>query len=269
MTPPSTTVLTGATSGIGLAAARLLAQRRGTLLLQGPERDGALPSAVRALQQGPPADRATLHYLNADFTQDGAVTSLAEQIREVTDTVDVVINNAAVPGASRRTMGAWGVEVTFGVNYLAGALLTDDLLPLMPTNGRIVNVASATHQTATLDLDDLSFDHRSYSPIAAYAQSKLAVVTNSIRLAARIPQTVMSVHPGVVSTGLLHAMFGVGGGDVTEGARNLLAAAATTAPSGSYFDERQVESPSRVALNADMQRRLHQITQELLGTDVQ
>jgi NAD(P)-dependent dehydrogenase (short-subunit alcohol dehydrogenase family) len=261
-----TIVLTGATSGIGLAAARLLARRPATLVLQGPESpEDAEPrlGAVRAEA----ADGTLVHYVRSDFGEPDAVPGLAASIRELTGTVDVLINNAGVPGADRLSIGPWGVERTFGINFLAAALLTDLLLPDLAESGRVVNVASATHESAELDLDDLGFERRPYTPVAAYAQSKLAMVTNTARLAGRVRQTVLSLHPGVIATGLLHAMFGGGGSGTERGGANVAAATTVAAPSGSYLDERVVRRPNPIALDPGQQAALHETSDLLLGRD--
>jgi NAD(P)-dependent dehydrogenase (short-subunit alcohol dehydrogenase family) len=257
-------VLTGATSGIGLAAAHLLAAAGGTLILQGPEPREIGATRLRYARAAA-GSNTTIHYLASNFDSPDAVPELAAGILALVERVDVLINNAAIPGPRQRTIGPWGVERTFGINYLAGALLTDLLLPKIPDAGRIVNVASATHEDATLDPDDVSFEEHPYSPVAAYAQSKLAIVTNSARLAARVSQTVLSIHPGVISTDLLHAMFGVGGSSAEHGAANLIAATTMDAPSGSYLDERTVGLANPLALDPGFQEQLHAITNRLLG----
>jgi NAD(P)-dependent dehydrogenase (short-subunit alcohol dehydrogenase family) len=258
------TVLTGATSGIGLAAAARLARRPGVLVLQGPEPPDAVAARLDAVRAAA-APGTEVHYVAADFDRPDAVAHLADRVRQVAGGVDVLVNNAGIPGAPRCTPGPWGVERTFGVNYLAGALLTDLLLPDVPDSGRVVNVASATHTSATLDLDDLTFARHPYDPVDAYAQSKLAIVTHTARLAGRVRPRVLSIHPGVISTGLLHAMFGSGGADVERGADNLAAATTATAASGSYLAERSVGRPNVLALTPAVQEALHRTTVRLLG----
>jgi NAD(P)-dependent dehydrogenase (short-subunit alcohol dehydrogenase family) len=249
-------ILTGATSGIGLAlAGRLL--DTGTLLIQGPE-------------DSPPAyllSRRNVHYVQSDFGALSDVHDLAAQALEI-GRPDILINNAAIPGPPQFEKSRDGVELTFQVNYLAGALLTDLLLPGMPASGRIVNTASATHYSASLDLDDLDFRRERYSPVAAYSRSKLAIVAASQSLASRIPQRVLSVHPGVISTTLLHAMFGAGGDSVDHGAATLEAAMFSDAPSGAYLDELTPAGPNPIAVDTQFQERLRDVTSDLLGREI-
>jgi NAD(P)-dependent dehydrogenase (short-subunit alcohol dehydrogenase family) len=133
--------------------------------------------------------------------------------------------------------------------------------------GRIVNVASATHLSATLHLDDLGLARHSYSPSTAYAHSKLALVTYTCWLAKNLPSTsleAVSMHPGVIATDLLHAMFSIGGDSAEYAAANLLEVASLSGDNGTYYDEREPASPNPIAQNPETQTRLHQLTTNLL-----
>jgi NAD(P)-dependent dehydrogenase (short-subunit alcohol dehydrogenase family) len=260
-------LVTGATSGIGLAAAARLAEQPNDLVLHGPQSE---PDAVEAISlvehRAHPHTR--ISYLPADFTRLESVRHLAHQLLSDSEPVGVLVNNAAIPGPPSPTMGSAGTEVTYQVNFLAGTLLTHLLLPGLEPDGRIVNVGSATHLSATLDLRDLDFHDRTYSPADAYAQSKLAIITYSNWLAAKIGQAVLSIHPGVVSTGLLHAMFSVGGVPASVGGDNLANAAVVDAASGTYFDESTPASPSTDSRDPRLQAALVEDTQARLAVSL-
>jgi NAD(P)-dependent dehydrogenase (short-subunit alcohol dehydrogenase family) len=243
----ATVVLTGASSGIGAAAATLLDGRVGRLILHGLGSDAMIAGDFRRLE---------------------SVADTARRISERTDRVDVLINNAGIPGPEHRTVTANGHEVTFQVNVLAGALLTDRLLPLLPRGGRIVNVASATHYSASFD-GDFELTDAGYSAVRAYSQSKLAVVTYSTWLARELEPAgvdVISVHPGVISTGLLHAMFGAGGAPVDRAASVLLDLAGRPLTTGAYYDEHDATAPNPVALDLPTQERLAQYVRAAIVT---
>lgn len=248
-----TVVLTGATSGIGLALARVLAGRVGLLVLHGPEE----PDEVRDRLPAPAA------YLQADYTELAAVARLASQIRALAGTVDVLVNNAARPGPPTRTTTADGHEVTFQINYLGPVALT----ALLPPPVRVVNVASATHFSARLDLDDLELSRHAYAPDVAYANSKLALVTETCRLAGTLrasAATAVGVHPGIIDTALLHAMFSLRGDTPDHAAGNLLHVLTRDHDNGTYYDERQPATPNPQALDPAVQRRLHDRTTGLI-----
>ena len=111
---------------------------------------------------------------------------LAAAVRQTTDRLDILINNAGIGTAGAiRQESADGFELRFAVNYLAGFRLTSLLLPLIATSApaRIVNVSSAGQQP--IDFADVMLT-RSYSGVRAYCQSKLAQVLFTIDLAAAL-----------------------------------------------------------------------------------
>lgn len=261
-------VLTGATTGIGRSTALALAGRVGRLILHGlePERDVAEFLARLRAELRPGAQAV---YLTADYGEFAEVTRLADDIRAATDRIDVLVNNAARPGPAARTLNHAGIEVTLQTNYLAPVALTTGLLDLIGDGrqGRIINIASATHLSATLHLDDLNLAHHGYSPSTAYAHSKLALVTYTCWLAAHRPNPscdVVSMHPGVISTGLLHAMFAIGGDPPGHAAANILHVAALSHDNGAYYDERLPAAPNPQASDPAVQNRLHDITTRML-----
>jgi NAD(P)-dependent dehydrogenase (short-subunit alcohol dehydrogenase family) len=137
-----TVVLTGATSGIGLAAAQQLARDDSIhLVLHGPEPRSAVHAMLSSL-----GSKARIDYLQADFDTLDEVVALAGRIRDLVGQVDVLVNNAGRPGPPERRLSANGYETTLQVNYLAAVLLTERLTPqlLDGPGGRVVHVSSAT-----------------------------------------------------------------------------------------------------------------------------
>jgi NAD(P)-dependent dehydrogenase (short-subunit alcohol dehydrogenase family) len=261
-------LLTGATSGIGRATALALAPSVGLLLLHGPESSGAVTPLIDEvrLRLGP-GGRAV--YLQADYGQLDRVARLAEQVRSHTEQLRLLINNAALPGPPVRTMSPDGNELTLQVNYLAPVALTSLLRAHLHGDGgaRIVNVSSATHVSAALRWDDLDLG-TGYSPTAAYARSKLALVIHTCWLAGRLPAPdveVVSMHPGVISTRLLHSMFPIGGDRPERAADRVVAVASRSGDNGTYYDEATPARPNPLALDDEAQSRLLDLTARRLA----
>ncbi|MFI7520422.1 SDR family NAD(P)-dependent oxidoreductase [Micromonospora globbae] len=260
--PPATVVLTGATSGIGAAAARRLAGSAGRLLVHGREDEPEIRPLLDQLRAAGPAE---IVYARADFDRLDDVVDLADRVADVTDRVDILVNNAGRPGAPRRRTSEDGYEATLQTNYLAAVLLTERLLPLLPPSGRVVHVSSATHLSATFDLDDPQL-RRGYAPTTAYARSKLALVAHAVRQAAHYRPAIVAVHPGVISTPLLHAMFAIGGDSPSHGGANVVEAALRAdVPSGAYLDERRIADPAPQVRDATFRDGLHRLTMSLLA----
>ena len=184
--------ITGATDGLGRALADRLASEGHTLILHGRDA-GKLADVAGALK-----GRTEVHTVLADLSELAQVRTLAADVRGVTDRLDVFVSNAGIGGTDARATSADGHELVFAVNYLAGFLLTLELLPLLRASApaRIVNVASLGQHP--LDFDDLMIEH-GYSRGRAYAQSKLAQIIAGFELASRVPArevTVNSLHPG-------------------------------------------------------------------------
>ena len=192
-------LVTGASSGIGRATAIGLAQRGARLLLTGrnPERCDEALAAVRA------AGGTDARMFQSDFSRLDSVRELAASIRQHTEQLDVLINNAAVV-VVRRTLTADGYEMIFAVNHLAPFLLTGLLLPLLRPGARIVNVASEAHRWGALNFDDLH-NERSFVGLRVYGQSKTANILWNLELARRLAGsgvTANSLHPGAIRSNL-------------------------------------------------------------------
>jgi NAD(P)-dependent dehydrogenase (short-subunit alcohol dehydrogenase family) len=198
MTDPPTVLITGATDGLGRALAFRLAADDVELILHG--RDQGKLDAVADAIAGSAQSRPTM--VVADLADLAEVRRMAADVLRTTPRLDVLVSNAGIgsgepDGRTRRT-SADGYELRLAVNYLAGFLLTLELLPLLRGTGpaRVINVASIGQYP--LDFDDLMLEH-GYSGSRAYGQSKLAQIMSGFELADRVPAaevTVNSLHPG-------------------------------------------------------------------------
>ena len=190
-------LLTGATRGIGRAAAIELARQGAEVALVGrePERVRAVADEARAARGG----ATTVHEHVADLTLMADVRALAAEARDRYGRIDVLANNAGALFASRQ-VSTEGLERTFALNHLAPFLLTD-LLRDRLEGGRVVTTASDAHASGRLDLDDLQSE-RSYAAMRVYGTSKLCNILFTRELARRAPELHANCfHPGVVRTG--------------------------------------------------------------------
>jgi len=197
-------LITGANSGIGYEAARVLAARGATVVLGC--RDPARAEDARArIAAGAPD--ATVEVLPVDLADLDRVTVAAAAFLAGHDRLDLLINNAGLMAIPRRTT-VQGYEMQLGVNHLAHFALTGRLLDrLLATPGsRVVSISSQGHRPGRIDFDDLQSE-RSYGPWTAYFQSKLAnllfVAELQRRLLAAGSSTMaLAAHPGGSRTNL-------------------------------------------------------------------
>ncbi|RXK48669.1 SDR family NAD(P)-dependent oxidoreductase [Halorientalis pallida] len=277
----STALVTGSTSGIGREAALALGDLGADVIVHGRD-EGAGEEVVDDLT----ARGSDAAFVRADFASVEAVRDLAETVRERTDTLDVLVNNAGGFFSEGRTTDL-GVEYTFHVNHLSPYLLTAELVDLVPDGGRIVTTASAAHRGGSLDLGAIESTD-GYSGMLAYSRSKLANVLFAFELDRRLDRhgrdvTANAVHPGAIPgsnfarflPGPLPRLVGLLGGlpfvtDVEDGAAALVHVAAaerTAHVSGRYFDQQEPTTPAAAARDPDTQRRLWTESAALLGID--
>ena len=201
-------IVTGANSGIGKETALGLAQMgaRVVMVCRNAEKGKAALEEIRRESGSSQVD-----LLIADMSSQASVRALAEQIQQKYPRLDVLVNNAG-GAAPARTLSADGIEMTLATNHLGPALLTLLLLDLLKASApsRIVNVSSSEAQSpARLDMNDLQFERRKYSSVAAYGQSKLLMNTFTFELARRLAGTGVTancLHPGAVATNIWSAI---------------------------------------------------------------
>lgn len=273
-----TVVVTGASSGIGAVTAGELS-RAGAKVVLGV-RDVAKGEAIAARMAGETDVR------RLDLTD---LASVREFAGGWAGHLDILINNAGIMMVpAGRT--ADGFELQIGTNHLGHFALTNLLLPQI--TGRIVTVTSDLHKIGKIKVDDLNWENRTYKPLGAYCQSKLANVLFTLELQRRLTSSgsvvrAVAAHPGVAETNLISHVGGFQGavsklflGPITQdgehGALPTLYAATQDIPGGSYVGPDgvihtkgypEVSKPSRLSRNADLARRLWDASASLTHTD--
>jgi NAD(P)-dependent dehydrogenase (short-subunit alcohol dehydrogenase family) len=264
-----TALITGATDGVGRLVAQRLASQGWRVLVHGrsEERGAAL---VREIEGA--GGKAT--FLQADLASLAEVRRLAEAVKQQTDTLSLLINNAgigSVGDAPGRRESADGHELRFAVNYLAGFLLTHLLLPMVKasTPARIVNVSSAGQQA--IDFDDVMLT-RGYSGVRAYCQSKLAQILFTIDLAGELKDSGIianCLHPSTyMNTTMVRQSGTTPISSVETGADAIMQLAVSPkleGKSGLYFNVMNESRASAQAYDSAARARLRKLSVELAG----
>lgn len=231
-----TILVTGATDGIGLETAKMLAENGHNLLIHGrnPDKLATVQQALTAIDNA-----GTVESYVADLSTLSEVEKLAAAIMQKHQILDVLINNAGVFNTPKPITES-GLDVRFVVNTLAPYLLTQRLLPLLGITGRVVNLSSAAQAPVNTDalagkvkLDDMQ----------AYSQSKLAITQWTRSMADSLKDNgpmIVAVNPGsLLASKMVKEAFGVAGSDLAIGADILCRAALSDEfanASGQYYD---------------------------------
>jgi NAD(P)-dependent dehydrogenase (short-subunit alcohol dehydrogenase family) len=272
-----TFIVTGANSGIGLAAARELAGAGARVVL-----------AVRNTEKGEQAVASIQGHTEVRRLDLSDLSSVRAFADEWEGNLDVLINNAGVMAVpEQRTKD--GFEMQIGTNHLGHFALTNLLLPHV--TDRVVTIASGAHRQGKIDLDDLNWESRGYSAWRAYGQSKLANLLFTMELQRRLEDAGSSLrataaHPGWAATNLQShtgsrlQTIGLAIGNKVlaqseeQGAWPTLFAATQDIPGNSYvgpdgFQEGRghpkLVGRSAAAQDAGVARRLWTLSEELTG----
>jgi NAD(P)-dependent dehydrogenase (short-subunit alcohol dehydrogenase family) len=264
-----TALVTGATDGVGRVVGRQLGKDGWRVLVHGRDR-GRGEALVREIEQAGGSGT----FLAADLASLAEVRRLADEVRQSTDRLELLINNAGIGTAGEtpgRQTSSDGHELRFAVNYLAGFMLTHLLLPLLEAArpARIVNVSSAGQQA--IDFSDVMLT-RNYSGVAAYCQSKLAQIMLTIDLAEALKGrgvTANALHPSSYMNTTMVARAGVSPmSRVEDGAAAILKLAVSPeleGRSGLYFNVQNEARANPQAYDPEARRRLRALSLELTG----
>jgi retinol dehydrogenase-12 len=276
-------LVTGATSGIGEVTARELVRQGYHVVLLARNAEKAARTRQQLQQTASPGTRVDV--LLCDLSDLGQVRRAAEEFNQRYARLDVLVNNAGLVFGAEREESVNGHEMTLATNHLGPFLLTSLLLPKLRQSpaARIVNVASMAHKFAKPDLADLDAT-RSYSPMRAYANSKLFNILFTQELARQLRQrgitnvTTNSLHPGVVasnfgsnSTWLTRAFYKAAAPFMTtseDGAQTSIYLA--TSPevasiSGGYFAKKKPEPVKSDFNTAANVQQLWQQSEQMVG----
>ena len=198
-----TALVTGASSGIGLATCVKLARMGADLVMVA--RDHAKGNVALEDVKRQSGSKA-VSLLLCDFSSQAEIRKLAADYRSKHERLDILINNAGTV-FPKRTVTRDGVEQTFAVNHLAYFLLTNLLLDVLENSApsRVVSVSSSNHDQGDMEFDNLQYEKGGYLTRKAYARSKLANILFTFELGRRVAArgiTANCLHPGVVATNL-------------------------------------------------------------------
>ena len=272
-------VITGASAGIGKAAARMLAAMGWQVI--GTGRDPSRSAAAIAEIEGAAKDGGSFTMLRGDFDVMAQVARLADEIAALTSRIDALVLNA---GGVRDTMVVTrdGFEATFAANHLAHFLLTKRLMPILQASrARVISTSSDAHEYCpAMNWDDLNFA-ANYSTGAAYCQAKLANVLFTRELARRGAAdgiTANAIHPGAVTSNFWShgdstfqdrieeiRELAVTPDQAAETIVRLASAPEAAAITGSYFFMGEIRDPSVAAMDDEAAARLWDVSEALIA----
>ncbi|XP_065206354.1 retinol dehydrogenase 12-like isoform X2 [Planococcus citri] len=285
-----TTIVTGANTGIGQITAKDFYVRGARVIIACRDLDKAAKAVDEIKQSVSSVDKKLLGELiikQLDLSSLSSVKRCAKDILQSEQRIDILVNNAGVMMCPKNKTED-GIELQFGTNHLGHFLFTCLLLPRIrhSTPARIVIVSSLAHKTGgKIHFDDINLE-RGYTPIIAYAQSKLANILFGKELAERLKGkgvNTYSLHPGVVRTELtrhLNTAFIPGARPIVrmflrtfdktpeEGAQTTIYCAVDEKvkdETGCYYSDCKKVTPSARARKSEDAKKLWDLSVQMVG----
>ncbi len=262
-----TILITGSTDGIGLETAKSLIELGHHVLIHGRSKE-KLNNTLKQLKQID--EQAQINAYEADLSDFDEVRKLANHIKKEHGKLDVLINNAGVFVVPNKVTKD-GLDVRYVVNTIAPYLLTEQLLPIMDSDARVVNLSSAAQ--APINPNELS-NQSALSDGEVYAKSKLAITMWSFNLAASLGDqgpSIIAVNPAsMLGSKMVNTAYGVEGKSLKVGSDILVRAATSdefSNVSGRYFDNDygQFRSPHPDANNNDKTKKIVQVIKQIIN----
>lgn len=262
-----TILITGATDGIGRETAKMMAPLGHTLLLHGRSAEKLEATAKEVAAINGAGDIKTYQ---CDLTDLAGVARMAKQVKSDFTAIDALINNAGVFKMSN-PLTPDGYDARFIVNVAAPYALTKALLPLLGSDGRVVNLSSAAQAPVNLQA---FLNKQSFGDSEAYAQSKLALTMWSIGMAQNLGDSgpiIVAVNPAsFLGSKMVKEAYGQAGHDLKIGADILTRAALSdefAAASGRYYDNdrKSFAEPHPDALDPAKNQRVIEAIQQLIN----
>ncbi len=275
-------LITGATNGIGLEAAKALNQMGAEIVFIARNHEKANKLKEELLQESGRQPTAII----ADLSSQNEVKKAAEEFLSLNKPLDILLNNAGIMNRERKET-ADGFDEVFSVNHLAYFSLTLLLIEKMKNagGGRIVNVASMAYRFVNeMNFEDLQ-SKENYKGLKVYGQSKLANILFTRSLASKLKDykiTVNCLHPGYVDTGIglnnegffVRLLMNLGrpfAKKTDKGAETsiyLCASPKVEKVTGEYFVDCEIEKLIGAAKSDDQAEKLWFISSELTGIDL-
>jgi NAD(P)-dependent dehydrogenase (short-subunit alcohol dehydrogenase family) len=195
-------LVTGVSAGLGVETARALAAHGAEVI--GAARDLSKAQGATEKVRAQAARGGSLHLVQIDLASLDSVRRCADGLLAAGESFDVIIANAGVMACPKGTT-VDGFETQFGTNHLGHFVLVNRIASLLRPGSRLVNLSSAGHRYADVNLEDPNFEHSPYAEFTAYGRSKTANVLFAVEFDRRHKASgvrATAVHPGTIHTEL-------------------------------------------------------------------